>query len=1089
MTARLSRTILHRGPGDVPSTRPEERRPGAAAHRTGQDPVGSEATARPGVAAVAAERRDTLAAPAEAVADLLARIQLAGWTVYGRSGRTVVTPALPAARLQGWHLQVSATVLSAPEVLAACAPLLIETDTPFTFVSTVEGVVRLNGARAPRAAAGRFLIAYPANDDLFRNLVRRLDEATVGMPGPTILSAWPFRAGGVVHYRYGLFRDLAVRDLDGVHRRCLVDPDGNLVEDALEVVFRPPAWAGPAFDSPPGHLVPPAVGTSPATAASTSVGSMWSVTAMRMMGPTGAAGPVDVSSTGPAEPAGALVGGRYAVTAALRQANQGGVYRARDLRTGAEVLIKEARPHVATDALGRDVRELLGHEARVLRHLAPLGVVPRPLREFVQGDHRFLVEELLPGRRLAELRPDPVGTGGNVPETSASPDPVLQPSDTVEPSELLPPDPVRPLDVAGLLPVVHRLAHLLRAVHAMDVVVRDLSPDNVLVLPDGTLRLIDLESAALRTGGPDDWARFDGAGAESAYHAPEQVRGSAPDPTADLFSLGMTALHLVGRAAPAHHAADLPPRRSLEERVAALLEPPLGGRPLPDPVRRIISGLLRTEPTDRIGLDEVISLCAPVPAVSDPVDTPADVETVDELPTLPHEDWAELIDGIVGQLAHDLGGERRRAGADFRWAEARAEPCTVQDGIAGPVAVLARLVADGGSPAGPDDAELLGPGTVRRAGRLLDSLLDRLLRHLDQERHAQPGLYAGAAGTAWALCDAGRLLGRPELVDRAVELALRLPVVWPDPGLGHGVAGLGTGLLQVWRHTYLPALRDRITAAAAHLLDTVQPGPAMLWTVDPSCGSGYAGHRSYGALHGTAGIGGFLLAAGHRLGRRDLVAAAVRCGDTLLDAARYDNTGAARWPAEPGPAPEYLAAGPDGPAGLAASLHRCTGPAGIGSFLCRLYVRSGERRHLDGAVAAARTVFRGRWWSDTGYCHGLAGDADFLLDLARVTAENRYARQAEALGRRLWAMRFHRDGRAVLPDGSDQRVSPGFGAGLSGHLAFLLRLRYGGPRLFQPDPDPVGQPGVGEGSGARVLSGLSTGADRTLCAGGRACRC
>ncbi|MEO3815935.1 class IV lanthionine synthetase LanL [Plantactinospora sp. B24E8] len=1054
MTARLSRSILHRGSGEVPPARADERGAGTAAYPPGRRPavpdlVGTasgevDPVVHFGAATVRPDRPETATDPAEAVAGLLARIRLTGWTVYEESGRTVVTPARPASRLQGWHLQVSATVLSAPRVLAACVPVLIETGTPFTFVSTVAGVAERNAARAPRASAGRFLIGYPATDDIFRDLARRLDEATVGLPGPTILSARPLRAGGPVHYRYGLFRaGVAVRDLDGVRRWCLVAPDGHLVEDTLEVDFRPPAWAGSPFDPPPEHLVPAAATTSPATAATTSAGSMWSVTAMRLMGPTGAAGPVGFLPTGPAESTGVLVGGRYGVTRALRQANQGGVYQARDLRTGADVLIKEARPYVATDLLGRDVRDLRAHEARVLRHLAPLGVTPRPLREFVQGDHRFLVEELLPGRSLAQ----PLVSG-------------------------------QPLDTPAVLETLGRLAHLLRTVHDAGVVVRDLNPDNVMVLPDGTLRLVDLELAALRTG-PAGWAWFDGESADPTYHAPEQVRGGPPDPSADLFSLGMTALRLVGRAAPAQHAADLPPRRSVEERVVALLDPSVGGRPLPDPVRRIITGLLRTEPAERIGLDEVISLCAPAPDPPAPTAASTGAGAADDLPD---EDWTELVDGIVGQLAHDFHRGRWRAGTDAApYVGGRAEPCTVQDGLAGPVAVLARLVAERPPHTGSADPGPLGPDTLRRAGRLLDDLLDRILRHLEQEPHTLPGLYAGSAGTAWALCDAGRLLGRPELVDRAVELALRLPVDWPDPGLAHGVAGLGAGLLQVWGHTYLPALRERITTAAARLLDTVDAGPAMLWTVDPSCGSVFAGQHSYGAPHGTAGIGAFLLAAGHRLGRRDLIAAAVRCADTLLDSAAYDGTGAARWPAEP-------ALTHDGGADPVTGPHRCAGPAGIGGFLCRLYLRTGERRHLDGAVAAARTVFRDRWWSSTGYCHGLAGDADFLLDLAQVTADDRYARRAAALGRRLWAMRFYRDGRAVLPDGSDQGVSPGFGTGLSGQLAFLLRLRYGGPRLFQPDPDPVGSAGLGDVTGAR-LAGTPVGADRALCAGGRACRC
>ncbi|MBF9132907.1 class IV lanthionine synthetase LanL [Plantactinospora sp. S1510] len=1042
-----------------------------------------------------------LTEPGGLVTELLARISLTGWTVHRRDGRDVVVPATPVNRVQGWKLHVSATVLSAPEVLAACAPPLVETGTAFEYVATLPGLAAVNGPWAPRFGGGKFLTAYPATDELFRELAKRLDEATVGMVGPAILSDQPYRAGGVVHYRYGAFTGVDVLDNDGGRRRCVVGPFGSLVEDRCEAAFRPPPWVEMPFDSSPEWRAPAVAGPDRPAGGT---GSRWSVASMQAMG-TGPIGPIGpAGSTGmsgpvdPAGPTGVLIGGRYAVTTAIRQANKGGVYRARDLRTGVEVLIKEARPHVGTDARGRDVRDLLGHEARVLRHLGPLGVAPRPLREFVQGDHRFLVEELLPGKPLRlGLRDFPeAGPGG--------------------------------LDVAALLGVLGRLARLVRTVHSVGVVLRKLTPDTVLLLPDGELRLVDLGMAALRTGGPDDWACLDLDGPDVlGFVAPEQVRGAPPDGAADLFGLGMLALHLVGRTTSVRSAGP-PRRRSLEERVNTLVEPSLGGRPIPTALRRVVTGLLRNSPADRIGLDEVIALCEAAPTDPQRRGTAGGVDADAELPTLPEESWRDLVGGLIARLAVD--GDRDRGtrstgrGSVSSGSGRGIEPCTVRHGIAGPISVLTRLVS-GGSPivkADPADpisppGRMSEPGTVLRAGRVLDALLDRLTHHLDQEPHRLPGLYAGSAGAAWALCDAGRLLGRPYLVDRAVELALRLPVVWPDPGMSQGVAGLGTCLLHLWQHTYLPALRDRLTAAAGHLLDTVDRSGPMVWTVDPSFDSALAGHRSYGFAHGTAGIGAFLLSAGHLLGRRDLTAAAVRCADTLLDAARYVGD-AALWPSTP-TASDTRA-------------HWYDGSAGVGTFLCRLYVRTGEARYLAASVAAARAVMRARWTSGTTYWHGLPGDGDFLLDLARATGDGRYARWAEALAVRLWALRVYRDGVALLPDDSDRRIDSGFGTGLAGQLAFLLRLRDGGPRLFHPDPDvtprrdpdlglargadlprrgtPRG-PGTGTGSGLPGIAASGSGVPgiaasgsgvplialpgtalahrRTACPGGPTCRC
>ncbi|GIG91590.1 class III lanthionine synthetase LanKC N-terminal domain-containing protein [Plantactinospora endophytica] len=1184
--------------------------------------------------------------PADLVTDLLDLISLAGWTVRQRAGRTVVAPAMPLARLQGWKLHVSATPSHAPEVLAACVPVLVETGTAFSFVDSTAGLAELNGPRAHRAAAGKFLTAYPASDELFRELAKRLDEATAGHVGPAVLSDQAYRLGGVVHYRYGAFGGVGVLDNDGRHRRCLVDPEGNLVEDRCEPVFRPPAWVELPFDSAPQRPATAVPGPSARpTGSSGLTGRSWSVASMQGMGtslvdpgsgpvgtvrsagggpggpvgpggsaaaggpagsgeparpegaarsgrpagpdgaagaggsvgqggsvrPEGAAGsggpggPVGaVGSTGaagstgtwgpvdPAGPAGVLIGGRYAVTGAIRQANKGGVYRARDLRTGVEVLIKEARPYVGADLHDRDVRDLLGHEARVLRHLAPLGVTPRPLREFVQGDHRFLVEEMLPGRPLSA---DPVDLSAAAPDR----------------------------------PVWHhlldRLARLLKGVHSVGVVVRDLAPENVLLLPDGELRLVDLESAALRTGGPDDWSYLDIRHSGAAgFVAPEQWRYAPPEAAADLFSLGMLALWLAGRVSPTGaecgrwtpdgagsgpvsvHAVELArrsgsaPVRSPEEWAGAMLEPSFGGPPVPSALGRAVTGLLRAEPADRIGLDEVIALCAeasghapaprPGPAggpESGPrpgtaattgsrpgAGTGADAGTssavgastgpgpesgsgsgpefgrgpLAELATLPAPVWHELVEELVARLdptpvpestvdSASRPGARPRPRVPLdgpRWPARAVHGRIGADPVPGPdpgcggsarsVAALTRLLVD--EPAAGE------PGRPVRAVQVLDILLDRLLYSLDRDPHRLPGLTAGCAGAVWALCDAGRLLRRPYLVDRAVELALRLPVRWPDPGLGNGVAGLGTGLLHLWQHTYLPALRDRVTSAAGHLLDTVDPGGAMVWTVDPSFDSVRAGLRSYGLRHGTAGIGAFLLATGRLLGRRDLTAAAVRCAETLLDAARYVD-GAAHWP--------------DPYAGTAAQRRSSSAddPAGVGSFLCRAYAHTGDTRYREAAVAAARTVVLGRW---AGYRSGAghtgesasesgsesAGDGEFLLDLARVTGDARYAGWAEAVVVRCWTTGV---GLVRLGDPSGGPARPGTpNSDPAGQLAFLLRLRLGGPRLFHPDPE-VGSEHAGFGptpfDQARSvgIDAWRTNAGRSLvpCAGGPVCRC
>jgi len=468
---------------------------------------------------------------------------------------------------------------------------------------------------------------------------------------------------------------------------------------------------------------------------------------------------------------------------------------------------------------------------------------------------------------------------------------------------------------------------------------------------------------------------------------------------------------------------DIPPVRSRDARVLERLSPPLAPVHVCEPLRQIIVGSMREDPAQRISLGEVIRLGSATDTVAHDQDVWGRPLDAGVSSCLPGGAWQSLIDGIVRYLTVNLP----RDSAAPLWPETAfgrsAHTCTVQHGLAGALAVLARLAA---------------AGYGEQSADLRNAVLDRLDRDFEPGRHHLPGLYFGFAGTAWALFDAGRALNRGDLVDRALELVSSLPTAWPNADITHGLSGLGTCLLHLAQATGRQDLLTRALACGDEILrmaDTRDDG--ISWTVHMAFDSELAGYTSYGFAHGTAGIGAFLLAAGHAAGRDDLLDAARRCGETLLAAALREGD-AAFWPAT---------------ASSSAPLtHWCNGSSGVGTFLCRLYARTKEPEYLASAVAAAHAVMRTRWSMGTAYCHGLAGDGDFLIDLSRVTGDSTFADYADELAGLLWARRVYYDGAAVLPDESGSAVTGGYGAGSAGHLSFLLRLRMGGPRLFHPDP-------------------------------------
>ncbi|WDT88690.1 hypothetical protein H0E86_21100 [Streptomyces sp. SCSIO-PteL053] len=140
--------------------------------------------------------------------------------------------------------------------------------------------------------------------------------------------------------------------------------------------------------------------------------------------------------------------------------------------------------------------------------------------------------------------------------------------------------------------------------------------------------------------------------------------------------------------------------------------------------------------------------------------------------------------------------------------------------------------------------------------------------------------------------------------------------------------------------------------------------------------------------------------------------------------------------------------------------HWCSGSSGIGTFLVRLWARTGDERYREAAVGAAAGVRDAMWLSSPAACHGLAGNAEFLLDMSAALGDPRYREQAGELAACIHTRAVRRDGLLVVPDESLEAVTGGYQTGAAGTVGMLLRLRDGGPRLWMPDtPDLFAPPG------------------------------
>ncbi|MEU2336037.1 class IV lanthionine synthetase LanL [Streptomyces sp. NPDC006654] len=680
-----------------------------------------------------------------------------------------------------------------------------------------------------------------------------------------------------------------------------------------------------------------------------------------------------------------LLGGRFSVREAIRHTNKGGVYRGTDVTTGAPVVIKEARPHVEGDASGSDVRDWLRAEARTLEKLKGTGLAPEPLAMFETGGHLFLAQEEVPGVPLrtwvAERFRDVGGARYR----------------------------------ADALAQAGRLVELVAAAHAHGCVLRDFTPGNVMVRPDGELRLIDLELAVLKDDAP-----LPTTVGTPGFSAPERLVGAPVSPTADYYSLGATVCFVLAGKVP-NLLPEEPDTRPAEQRFAEWLTACDETLHLPAGVPETILGLTRDDPAKRWDpLRARTTLAHP---------TPPHPATAPTHPAAGADSAVQIaISGMVDHLVDSMTPDDERRLWPVSTLAGETDPCTVQQGAAGVLAVLTRYFELTGDPRLPDLISTAGNWIIARTGT----------------RSIRPGLHFGGRGIAWALYDAGRAVDDRALTDHALALALAPLEPTPSHDITHGCAGSGLAAAHLWHRTGDPRLAALVVDAADRLAAAAQPEPSgVSWPVPAEAVSEEAGKRYLGFAHGTAGIGCFLLTAAAVSERPEHLELALAAGEHLVANAVLVGR-AAQWPAQatdPPTAPYW-----------------CHGSAGIGSFLVRLWQRTGDRRFGDLARGAADAVVERASRAALAQCHGLAGNGDFLLDLAAATGDPEHRAAAAYLARLVVSERAHRGRHVVFPNEYGD-VSTSWSDGSAGILAFLLRTRHPDSRPTDSRHWYVQQPG------------------------------
>ncbi|MEM9553306.1 MAG: class III lanthionine synthetase LanKC [Acidobacteriota bacterium] len=821
---------------------------------------------------------------------------------------------------QGFKIHISALPTTAEQIVRIAVPLCVREKVSFKFVGDPELLAVTSSKSYGRASSGKFFVIYPQDTEQFKHLLEVLHQETQGLKGPYILSDRSYDSSEVLFYRYGGFVPSSRIRPNGERVPQLSAPNGDRWDDERTPYFTLPPWVRDPFPPPPN----------------------------------------EDDEDGP-------LNGRYEVFESLSFSNSGGVYLAKDLETGDDVVIKEARPLTNIFRRGDDslldATDLLRNEYDALRTLQDLDAVVTPIELFQEWKHLFLVEERVAGISLLNYR--------------AREDFHLFPC-TFDAERLR-------RFCTKFRRIALNLLAAIDAIHAKGVVLGDISPANILIVPE-TLEVcfIDLESA-VHSESEEAVERLSALWSTPGFRATSEQSERRVGFAGDLFALSRVLLNLFATSTP---MLDLEP--AAEQRCFEKIH---RATRMPDAIPLLLAALQEGDSPGALEILEAWDVESSIAqSLADDRPEPRWRRTSREL--------EETIERLGQHILSTTSPKRR----DRLWP---GDPLQFRQG--------GLCVAYGAC------GVALFLQTMH--GELPEDAVQWLLQHRVDPNVQPHGLYLGLAGIAYTFDQ----LGFTPEAREVLEQSLRSPLFGRDASLVQGDAGWGWVQLYFHRRYGSERELERAVRIGDLLLQSSTVDDGLRWWPQSD------GKINFGLAYGASGVAMFLAQLAHASNDGRFATAALQCLRFERSNGIDRPSGGLSW----GRHSEDSTAMP----------YWEHGAAGVGTAALRVHQALGDEESLALARAAAREAFT-RFTVNLEQFSGLAGIGELMLDMAIQTGEASYLDQAHDIADSILRHRVTRPEGYAFPGRRLLRLSHDYGTGGAGIGLFLHRLLEQTPRLL-----------------------------------------